>query len=140
MLCAVCLAVKAPNNHMFNILKPKFTIDHPARWLQAIIWVESQGSTYNKKEPLAQGILQQYPVFVKDVNRIIGKNKYSLDDRNDPEKAIAMFLIYQHYYNPEMNFEKMCKIQSGGPDGYKQSCTDNYYHLVRDRLYTTFYK
>jgi hypothetical protein len=140
ILCAVCLAVKAPEAHIFNIFRPKPTMQHPAKWIQAIVFIESQSGTYNKREPLAQGILQQYPIFVRDVNRILGKKKYSLDDRNDPAKALEMFMIYQYHYNPKMNFERMCRLQSGGPDGYKQSCTDNYYHLVRDKLYSTFYK
>ena len=142
ILCATAIAAKAPETGFIDIVKhkPIVNMGSPAEWLNAIIWVESGYGQYNPQEKQAVGILQQHPIFVYDVNRILGKQKYTLDDRNDPVKAIQMFFIYQRFYNPEMNFEKMVRIQSGGPDGYKQSCTDAYYELVRDKLFTKFYR
>jgi len=102
--------------------------------LKAIKIVEN-GYKDNLNEPQAAGILQQYPIFVDDVNRIVGHNKYSHDDRLIPERAIEMFFIYQGYYNPEMNIEKMAKIQCAGPDGHRQECSVNYWNLVKQELY-----
>jgi hypothetical protein len=140
ILCAVCLAVKAPEVHIFNIFRPKPTINHPARWLSAILWVESGSGTCNSKELGAVGVLQQHEIFVDDVNRILKKKKYSYDDRNDKAKAIEMFMIFQNHYNPEMNFEKMTKIQVAGPNGMKKKCSEKYYLAVREKLYSDFYK
>lgn len=131
----------APSDGVIEIIIPEPIVSPlpPNEWLKAIVYVES-GTTgseaYNKNEPQAVGKLQQYPIFVKDVNRILGYEKYSLDDRLNNKKAEEMFWIYQNYYNPEMNFEKMCRIQCGGPTGYQKSSTLNYYNLVKARLYS----
>jgi hypothetical protein len=140
ILCSSFLAVKAPEAHIFNIFRPKPTIQHPSKRLSAILWVESGSGTYNSKELGAVGVLQQHEIFVDDVNRILKKKKYSYDDRNDKAKAIEMFLIFQNHYNPEMNFEKMTRIQVSGPCGMKKKCSERYYLAVREKLYSDFYK
>jgi len=131
----------APDTGVISIALPSPIISTfpPNEWLKAIIYVESGtigSEAYNKNEPLAAGKLQQYPIFVKDVNRILGYEKYSLNDRLNDKKAEEMFWIYQNYYNPEMNFEKMCRIQCGGPTGYQKTCTLDYYNLVKTHLYS----
>lgn len=110
----------------------------PEDWLQAIIFIESGNdgkNAYNKYEPEAKGLLCIFPIVVEDVNRILKEDRYILEDRLDDEKSIEMFWIYQRYYNPEMDFEKMCRIWCGGPDGYLQDCTLEYLELVKVRLY-----
>lgn len=104
--------------------------------LNAIIFVESLSGefTYNRNEPEAEGILQQFPVYVRDVNRIIGKELYTLDDRNDPKKAKEMFWIYSKHYCPSLDPEKIIRIQCGGPDGWKEDCTLKYLELVKNAL------
>lgn len=111
----------------------------PHQVLDAIIKVESLAGeyTYNRNEPLAVGILQQYPIYVQDVNRIIGQEFYKLSDRNDPVKAKQMFWIYQQFYNPTFDREKMIRIHCGGPDGRKQDCTLKYFELVKKALNDT---
>ena len=136
--CMYFIAARAPEMPFLAIISPEtinrvFSIDD---CLKAIIEVEAGGgSRYNKNEPLAVGILQQYPIFVRDVNRILGRQVFSLDDRNNDNKAIQMFWIYQNHYNPGMSFEKMCKMQCGGPSGMQKTCTEHYYQLVRDKLF-----
>lgn len=139
LLCLMLLlfrATYAPETGIFILMEEAPIMNESHLWLEAIAEVESgKGQiTYNPNEPLAAGKLQQYPIFVKDVNRILGYEKYTLADRLDDKKAEEMFWIYQNYYNPEMNFEKMCRIQCGGPDGHKQSCTTDYYNLVKTKL------
>ena len=134
------------NLSLFAVFKPKpVTLNKPiiglflpSEVLKAIIWVESGNDgkgAYNRDEPLAVGILQEFPVIVRDCNRILGYNKYKLEDRLNNVKAIEMFWIYQKHYNPEMNLEKMCRIWCGGPDGDHQKGTLFYLNLVKDRLY-----
>lgn len=110
----------------------------PQQVLDAIIEVESTTgkNTYNRNEPEAVGILQQYPIYVQDVNRIIGQDLYKLSDRNDPVKAKQMFWIYQQFYNPTFDREKIIRIHCGGPDGWKQDCTLKYFELVKKQLKT----
>ena len=109
----------------------------PQDCLKAIVWVESgnDGSgAYNRNEPQAVGKLQEWPIMVKDVNRILGYNKYTLADRLDDKKSEEMFWIYQNHYNPEMDLDKMARIWCGGPDGHTQDCTLDYLSLVKTRL------
>ena len=141
ILCMTAIATMAPDNHRITLIKPRVvkSLDSPARWLDAIIKVEN-GTDYNSHEPEAVGILQQHPIFVDDVNRILGKKKYSYNDRTDKKKAIEMFFVFQSFYNPEMNFEKMARIQVAGPNGMNKACSERYYKLVRDKLFENNYE
>lgn len=107
--------------------------------LQAIIFIESGNKgagAYNRNEPLAVGLLCEWPVIVTDCNRILGYEKYSLNDRLIPRKAIEMFWIYQNHYNPTLDFEKMCRIWCAGPNGKEQDCSLPYFELAQKQLYT----
>jgi hypothetical protein len=131
-------AVFKPNTKPIILDKHIQGVFLPSEVLKAIIWVETGNKgkgAYNRNEPLAVGILQEFPIIVRDVNRILGYRKYKLEDRLNPVKAIEMFWIYQKYYNPEMNLEKMCRIWCGGPDGDHQKCTLPYLNLVKTKLY-----
>lgn len=117
---------------------PMYVTHNPQAVLQAMIYIESGNKgneAYNPNEPQAVGVLQIWPIFVEDINRIVGYEKYSLNDRLDENKSIEMFWIYQKYYNPEMDTDKMCRIWCGGPDGCEQDSTLEYLHLVRTKLY-----
>lgn len=110
----------------------------PQDMLQAMIWVESGNKgkdAYNPNEPQAAGKLQIWPIMVKEVNRILGYNKYTLQDRLDDKKAEEMFWVYQKYYNPDLDLDKMARIWCGGPDGHLQDCTLPYLNLVNKALY-----
>ncbi len=129
----------APVIKEFVVLIPEVILSThmPQDVLQAMILVESGtlgSEAYNKNEPQAKGILQIWPCMVKDVNRILGYEKYTLEDRLDDKKAIEMFWVYQIYYNPEMNTDKMARIWCGGPDGHLQDCTLPYLKLVKSKL------
>lgn len=130
----------APVDNCITIIisDPINYLGQPNDWVQAITWVEVGNlgkGAYNRNEPQAKGIFQQWPIFVRDVNRILGYKKYTLEDRLNNRKATEMFWIYQRYYNPELDFEKMVRIQCGGPDGYLQEVTIPYLNLVKHRLY-----
>ena len=118
-----------------NTVKRTYTAQD---WLQAMIQVESGdigSSAYNPNEPQAVGILQIWPIMVKEVNIILGYKKYTLKDRLNNKKSIEMFWVYQNYYNPEHNPDKMCRIWCGGPTGDKKDCTLGYLQLVKDVIY-----
>jgi hypothetical protein len=99
--------------------------------IAAIIYIESSNGkhTVNTKED-AVGPMQLRQSIVSDCNRISGKDLFTLDDRNDLFKSIEMFMIYQKYYNPELDVEKAARIWNGGPKGCSKSKTLAYWSKV----------
>ena len=79
----------------------------------AIIWQESKANPNPKySDGESEGILQITPIYVKEVNRILGKNKYTLYDRRNPLKSHEMFLVVQNYHNPEKDVKKAVKLHN----------------------------
>ena len=62
--------------------------------LNAVMAVESNFDTlaYNSKEDAA-GVLQIRPIMVREVNRLLGEDKYTLKDRWSKAKSIEMFNV-----------------------------------------------
>jgi len=81
------------------------------------------------------GILQIRSITVRDVNRIIGKNRYTPANRWDRDKSIAMCRIYLGRYGKKImerripTREKLIllgRIWNGGPSGYQKQATRKY--------------
>ena len=110
--------------------------------IKALIKVESDGdSDAIGDNGKAKGILQIWPSYAKDVNRVY-KTDYKHDDAFDPKKAIDMtkkyLSFYGNYYqkktgNP-INYEVLAKIHNGGPFGYKNKNTEEYWNKVKKYL------
>lgn len=119
---------------MFDICIPdflyeKYTIAH------AIVLVESGGNRYAIGDNgNAVGVFQIWPIMVEDVNRIVGEDRYSLDDRTDYGKSLEMFFIYTDHYTPSWVFEKVARRWNGGPDGDRQKSTERYWEKVQTQL------
>ncbi len=62
--------------------------------VDAIIYVESRNNpnAWNKRED-ACGVLQIRPIMINDVNRILKRNQYTLNDRWNKTKSIEIFYI-----------------------------------------------
>ena len=102
--------------------------------IDAIIYVESRGNTkaHNIKED-AVGCLQIRPIMLKEVNRLLGYNKYKLADRWSKAKSIEMFnVIKEHTTNP--TDEKLARNWNGGYKGYKCGCTLQYWEKVKNQI------
>lgn len=102
--------------------------------IEAIIYVESRGdiNAHNISED-AVGCLQIRPIMVREVNRLLGYNKYKLADRWNKEKSIEMFnVIKEHTTNPTN--EKLARNWNGGWNGYKKQSTLKYWHKVKEQL------
>jgi hypothetical protein len=102
--------------------------------IDAIIYVESRGdiNAYNAKEN-AVGCLQIRPIMLREVNRLLGYNKYKLADRWNKQKSIEMFnVIKEHTTNP--TDEKLARNWNGGWNGYKKQSTLKYWHKVKEQL------
>ena len=72
--------------------------------VEAIIQVESRGdSTAVGDRGFAIGVLQIWPIMVREVNRILEKNgsdvRYVYNDRYSVQKSIEMFHIWRGYYH-----------------------------------------
>jgi len=102
--------------------------------IDAIIHVESRGDSmaYNAGED-AVGVLQIRPIMMREVNRLLGYNKYTLDDRWSKSKSIEMFnVIKQHTTNPTN--EILARNWNGGWNGYKKKSTLKYWQKVKTQL------
>jgi len=107
---------KRKNNIIpYDFETPKINSDS-LRWnylVEAIIKIESNGidDTVNEHSG-ATGVLQILPIYVKDANRIIGKNKFKLKDRFSREASIEMFNIIQNHYNPSHEIVKAIHLHN----------------------------
>lgn len=111
-----CVWIKAYTEKPAPVKIVKVEVRSKINWnklTEAIIQVESEGNprAINRKTN-AVGVLQQTPIYVKEVNRILGKKKYSLNDRYNKTKAIEMFNIYQSYYNPDKDLHLALKLHN----------------------------
>ena len=102
--------------------------------IDAIIYVESKGDikAHNISEG-AVGCLQIRPIMLREVNRLLGYNKYQLSDRWNKVKSIEMFnVIKENTTNPTN--EKLARNWNGGWSGYKKQSTLKYWHKVKEQL------
>ena len=100
------------------------------RVIEAIIQVESKGNpnAYNTNGDCC-GVLQITKICVADVNRILNRKEYTLEDRKKKKKSKEMFRIIQATYNKENSIEKAIRIWNGGC-GYSKAKTEAYYQKV----------
>ena len=72
----------------------------------AIVKTESEFNPLAVGKSGDWGLLQITPIYVKEVNRILGEEKYSHEDAFNPEKSMAMFTIMQNHHNPENDIDR----------------------------------
>jgi hypothetical protein len=102
--------------------------------IAAIIQVESGGDTlaYNSKED-AVGCLQIRPIMVREVNRLLGKDSFTLYDRWSKAKSVQMFNILRSNIKEATN-EKISRVWNGGYNGHKKQSTIKYWQKVRNKI------
>ena len=91
-------------------------VEDPA-WVylvQALIVVESEGNPLAVGKSNDVGILQITPIYVREVNRILGDDIYTLDDRTCIYKSLAMFEVYQAHHNPNKDILRAIKVHNPG--------------------------
>ena len=74
--------------------------------LMSLMWTESKFNPGAYDGQGSVGILQIRQIYVNEVNRILGKDKYTLDDALSVEKSLEMFETLQGYHNPDKDFSK----------------------------------
>jgi soluble lytic murein transglycosylase-like protein len=102
--------------------------------LNAVMAVESNFDTmaYNEKEN-AVGVLQIRPIMVREVNRLLGEDKYTLKDRWNKAKSIEMFnVIRSHTKNP--TDEMIARNWNGGYNGHKKQSTLKYWQKIKQQI------
>lgn len=122
--------------------------------IQAIIYIESKGNAAARNKDCL-GILQLRPIYVKQVNKIVGYNKFKYEDRLNPTKSIEMFNIYQNFFNKKKLIKKAIMLHNNSHNYYikvmnkfkelkkspsvdiilKQSNVDNNYDYKKDLVY-----
>ena len=111
--------------------------------LEAMIIVESNGNDScigdrNLGRP-SVGCLQIRPIMVREVNRILRKQKikkkYTLNDRYSRKKSIEMFYIWRDYHHSEDSDEVIARCWNGGPKGWKKKSTKYYWVKVVKEKY-----
>lgn len=110
--------------------KKEVTFD---KLLDAIAWVESKGNivAFNAEEDAA-GLFQIRPIYLRDVNRILGYDKYTLEDRYNPEKSREMVKVYLNHYAARKTLKAIARIHNGGPRGDEKQCTLKYWEKVKE--------
>lgn len=92
-------------------------VEEPPMWdylIQALIIVESEGNPNAVGKRNDVGILQITPIYVEEVNRIIGTPKYNLEMRKSVEYSLEMFEIYQAHHNPDKDIIRAIKLHNPG--------------------------
>lgn len=79
-------------------------------FITALAWVESRWNDNAESPKQAVGYLQLTPVIIKDANRIVGKELYSIDCRNDRSQSIEIFNVIMDNYNPQHDMQYAMKI------------------------------
>ena len=112
-----------------------------ANLLDAIRHVESghNDRAWNRKED-ARGGLQIRAIYVRDVNRILGRNKFTHNDAFIAERSNEMFEIYCSHYARKYIMQGMrweeafARVHNGGPTGPEKSATIPYWGKVETYL------
>lgn len=81
----------------------------------ALILTESQMDSLAVGKSNDLGILQITPIFVDEVNRLVGKDTFTHQDALSPTKSLQMLAIYQEHKNPTYDTDKA--IQLHNPKG-----------------------
>ena len=99
--------------------------------LNAVMAVESNfdSMAYNSKENAA-GVLQIRPIMVREVNRLLGEDKYTLKDRWNKAKSIEMFNVIRSHTKNATD-EKIARNWNGGWNGHKKQSTLKYWNKVK---------
>lgn len=80
--------------------------------IEALIQVESEGNRFAVGKANDVGVLQITPIYLKEVNRILQEDVYTLSERTNIDKSIEMFEIYQSHHNPSKNIEKAIMLHN----------------------------
>ena len=134
---------QSENTSISDTIKPDTIPIKLKNLINAMIQVESRGrdSVIGDKHIIggeAVGALQIRPVMVREVNRLLKKQKldkrYKLSDRYSRKKTIEMFMVWKNYKHKNSSSEKIARCWNGGPRGWKKNSTKYYWSKVQKEL------
>lgn len=100
--------------------------------LSAIIAVESGGDPNAVGDNgRAVGILQIHPIMVREANRILGRDEFTLADRYSPERSVAIFDTYCSRWCVDATDEQIARRWNGGCRGDTKEATAAYWARVQ---------
>mgnify|MGYP002853081819 CR=1 FL=1 len=98
----------------------------------AIAMTESRFNPLVEGKNKDRGIFQQTPVYVREANRILGKQVYTHNDSFDIDKSIEMFNIVQDHYNKAHDIDKAIHLHNhGSGNGYSREVMKNMTFIER---------
>lgn len=101
---------------------------------KAICWVESKNDPNAVGKTNDLGIAQLTPIYVKQVNKILGSEVYTLEDRKDLRKVREMFDIYQNHFNPDKDYVKAIYLHNPRARlSYAKAIEEKYLELIREK-------
>jgi len=118
----------------------KWQKDSLDEWMMlemAIMMTESRYNPNAVGKSKDQGVFQQTPIYVKEVNRILEKvgvsQRYTHEDSFNIKKSIEMFNIIQNYYNPQHSPSVAIQKQNPGGEsiGYSKKVYENLIFIER---------
>lgn len=80
----------------------------------------------------AWGLLQIRPCYVKEVNRILGVERFTHEDALSVQGSLLMHFIFQEYYNPEHIIERAIELHN--PTAglcYRDKVLRNYRDIIK---------
>lgn len=78
----------------------------------AIIKTESEYDTLAVGKSEDWGIFQITPIYVMEVNRILGEDRYIHEDAFNPNKSIEMFNVMQERHNPKRDIDRAISLHN----------------------------
>lgn len=99
----------------------------------ALMMTESRcDSSAISADSLDRGILQLREVYIDDVNRIIGYDRYTYQDAFSVSTALEMYNIYQNHYNPKQDADRAILLHNptAGP-WYREKVKRNLAEIIR---------
>ena len=103
-------------------------------FLQALVMVESEGNPNAVGKTNDVGILQITPIYVREVNRILREERYTLEDRRDPDKSVEMFTVMQNYWNPDHDIELAIHLHNPGAGDWYRDRIINRMNSIREEI------
>ena len=102
---------------------------------QALIWVENKGDSKAVGSNNDVGVLQITPILLRDCNRILGYESFTLEDRLDSLRSVEMFNIIQDHYNPQHDYHLALKIWNGqAPLSYHRKVMDKFNEIKNEAI------
>lgn len=75
----------------------------------AIIKTESEFNPLAVGKTNDIGLFQITPIYIKEINRIVGEEAFTHDDALDEGKSVTMFNLMQNKHNPTHDVDKAIK-------------------------------